>query len=87
MHALESLLQLTDVRGPAAGPRQIASAPVHITDAPLYPYRGLLIDTGNACLLRQGLPLAYDCAHAMYAHNHGSAQDGTFCPCPRSSAP
>lgn len=52
MHALESLTQIVDVR--AQGVQTIPSAPVHIEDAPQYPFRGLMIDSG-----RHFLPVAH----------------------------
>lgn len=52
MHGLETLTQLTDVR--SNGAKTIRSAPVKISDAPRYSYRGLMIDSG-----RHFLPVAH----------------------------
>eukprot|EP00911_Craspedida_sp_UC1_P002272 UC1_evm1s1724 len=54
MHALESLTQLVDVRVGKGGVLSIPVAPVNVSDAPQYPYRGLMIDTA-----RHFLPLAH----------------------------
>jgi hypothetical protein len=53
LHAMESLVQLLDLYGVAAGVRRISYAPVLVADAPRFPYRGLLIDSS-----RHFLPLA-----------------------------
>lgn len=54
MHGLQTLLQLTEFAGwiydSSNTPEpffQIRNTPIHIEDAPLYPYRGLLIDTSR----------------------------------------
>jgi hexosaminidase len=55
MHALETMTQLVDptfARGSPAS-RVIPAAPVTVTDAPKYPYRGVMIDSG-----RHFLPVA-----------------------------
>ena len=53
LHAMESLVQLLDLYGVAAGARRISYAPVLVADAPRFAYRGLLIDSS-----RHFLPLA-----------------------------
>jgi hexosaminidase len=53
LRGLETLAQLLDLYGVATTARQISHAPVHVSDAPRFSYRGLLIDSG-----RHFLPVA-----------------------------
>jgi hexosaminidase len=54
MHGLESLAQLVDVRVGHGAEVTIPRAPVTISDAPRFPFRGMMIDSG-----RHFLPLAH----------------------------
>ena len=47
MHGLETLTQLVDVRVGPGGTKTIPLAPVIIRDAPRFPFRGLMIDSGR----------------------------------------
>ena len=53
LRGLETLAQLLDLYGVATTARQISHAPIHVSDAPRFSYRGLLIDSG-----RHFLPVA-----------------------------
>ena len=54
MHGLESLTQLLDVRVGPGGAKVIPSAPVEISDAPRFSFRGVMIDSG-----RHFLPISH----------------------------
>lgn len=47
LHAMESLVQLLDLFGVDPTTRRISFAPVLVTDAPRFSYRGLLIDSSR----------------------------------------
>jgi hexosaminidase len=47
LHAMESLVQLLDLFGVDPATRRISFAPVYVTDAPRFAYRGVLIDSSR----------------------------------------
>ncbi len=61
LHGLESLSHLVDM---AAAAHTIANAPVSIQDAPRFPFRGLLVDTGRHFLPLSFLKRVVDGLHA-----------------------
>eukprot|EP00656_Telonema_subtile_P029291 TRINITY_DN3243_c0_g1_i2.p1 TRINITY_DN3243_c0_g1~~TRINITY_DN3243_c0_g1_i2.p1 ORF type:complete len:288 (+),score=27.04 TRINITY_DN3243_c0_g1_i2:95-958(+) len=78
LHGLESLLQLVDTD---AG-HVIANAPVLITDAPRFGYRGLMIDTGRHFLPAKFLMRVIDGLHASRLNMlHWHLVDATSFPC------
>ena len=78
MHGLESLTQLVDVRVGSTGQKTIPSAPVVVSDAPRWSYRGLLIDTGRHFLPLNHLKHVVEAASATKLNViHWHAVDST----------
>jgi hypothetical protein len=73
LHGMETLVQLLDLFGVAAGTRRISFAPILVTDAPRFSYRGLLVDTSRhflpvSQLLHTIDALAYSKLNVMHWH-------------------
>eukprot|EP00937_MAST-01D_sp_MAST-1D-sp2_P007958 g7958.t1 len=83
MHALTSLLQLTEARPLAAGGVQVLvpNAPWTIDDAPRYPHRGVLVDTSRQWISVDTLKKVIDgCALSKMNVVHWHATDATSFP-------
>ena len=88
LHAMESLVQLLDLYGVAAGVRRISYAPVLVADAPRFAYRGLLIDSSRHFLpLSQVLHTIDALAYSKLNLLHWHLVDSVSFPCGSATFP